>query len=144
MALTPNLLDLSWNEEIADGSEEFRNGVISILDPDLVGTAYDPVTDEGGAADPAVLIDHRDASIQQIRLPVPADGSMQSAAQRRYRFKFEAAEGDPFLRVGLIVRVDDGGEDPSLEQLRFHISGGTGSSHMAVRTIEASTEQVPA
>lgn len=132
------------SEEILDAAKEFMTGRIEVIDPsNIITTPYDPITDEGGTAEPEVLIEGRPARIQHINMPSEMSGASEWATKRRFRFQIEILDGDPTLRKGLVVRVLDGANDSSLEQFTYTILSAVNSTQAALRTIEAVTEGVP-
>ena len=139
MALRPITAD-SWAEEIADAAREFFNATIDVLLPGTPGK-YNPSSDSytGGTEDTPVIED-RPARAQHIRLATEQSGSREWSAKRRYRFQIDLLPGDPTVTKGMIVRVRDGGRDPSLVDFAFEVITASNSSHAALRTIETVTE----
>ena len=141
MALSPITPAADWPSEIADAAIPEFTGRISVIDPSTSNGTYNPDADAyiGAIADTPIL-SNRAARIQHIRLPLEQSGAREWGAKRRYRFQIELRDGDPEITKGMIVRVIDGGRDPSLVNYAFTVLSATNSSHAAIRTIETISE----
>jgi len=118
----------SWEAEIAAEAIGEMNAVIRI---------YTSVTDE------TVIVDNRPARLVVIERPQQILGTDQWNVERRTRIQIELKQDDPLFLKGMIVRVLDGGRDPSLERYAFEVMITTSDSHAAVRTLECISEFAP-
>lgn len=141
MALSP-INATSWPEEIAEVAREFMNCTIKVFRPGKPGK-YDPATDDytgEGYVPDIVLLEGRPARAQHIRLALEQAGAYEWSTKRRYRFQIELLDDDPTITKGSVVRVTDGGNDPTLEDFAFEVVSASNSSHAALRTLETLTE----
>ena len=129
-----------WAAEILEDARTQFNGVVTIRMPDAEGS-YNPTADvtTPGAAG-AVLIQSRPARIQHIGVPKQRDTQDGWSTEQGIRVQFEILPGDPVIRKGALVDVEDGGRDSALESFVFQVIKAFNSSHAALRTVEASTE----
>lgn len=137
MGIKANPLTRDWEDEVAEVAVGEMNAVIDILDPSGTGTPYDPSTDTGGLSEPATIITGRPARIQTRREPHTMDAQVVWTTQRRVLIQIELRPDDPIVSKGFVVRVTDGGRDPSLTRYAFEVLNAVNSSHAAVRTIQA-------
>lgn len=131
MQLPPPAAYTDWSDEIAEDAVGEMNGAICIYDPPSTTPVIGPVNvgDVG-----------RRARIQNMRIPRPTTNADEWEVNRAIRFQIEILAGDPPLRKGMVVRVTDGGKDPSLVNFAFIIETAVNSSHAALRTIETISE----
>lgn len=128
-----------WADEIRDAAVEEFDAEITVKHPDGPGT-FDPISGGMTPGTPgAVLISARAGRAQKLRNPVEYTDASGRQSKMDYRIQIDARPGDPSINEGLLVLVS-GGRDPELEKMTFHVGFATNSTHMAVRTIMASTE----
>lgn len=130
----------SWSEEILEAAREEFNAVVTIKEPDVLGT-YDPVlnTRTGGSVG-ATLISSRAARVQHVGQPRERNDGNGWSTERRIRMQFEILPGDPVIPKGVVAVVENGGEDPQLEEFTYQVLNAINSSHAALRTVECMTE----
>jgi hypothetical protein len=133
-----------WRAPIIEADKKEMRGVISIHVSGDAPDSYDPFQDSGGRRSKRYLVENRAARIQHLRAPADASTDDQWQMKRSFRFKIELLPGDPVIPQGAIVRVIDGGEDPTLVAYQFTVTSAVNSSSAATRTIEAVSEMRPA
>jgi len=139
MALSRPNFNRSWSEEIRDDAVGEFDAQITVKQPDGPGT-FDPITGTMTPGMPgAVLIQDRAGRAQNLRSPIEYNDGNGSQTKLDYRIQIDAEAGDPSITEGLVVLVK-GGRDPELTKMTFHVGFATNSTHMAVRTIHASSE----
>ena len=114
-------------------------GHIQLLDPQRVTTTpYDAETDTGGATTREVLFDSGPggAFIQPIRAAAPVGFGDQQVGLQAVRFQ-TTLDVSKVARAGLIVKVLDGGEDPTLEAFEYSLLNGVDSTLAWGRIYEA-------
>lgn len=139
MALPRRDSSLTWEQEIRDAVIEEFDATITVKHPDGPGT-YDPISGNTTPGAPGeVLIQDRIGRAQNLRSPIEFNDGNGWQTKLDYRIQIDALPGDPSITKGLIVLVS-GGRDPELAKMTFHVGFATNSTHMAVRTINCSTE----
>ena len=140
MALSRPDFSRSWSDEIRDAAVEFFDALITVKRPDGPPGEYDPITGETEPGTPGeILIQDRIGRAQNLRSPIEFNDGNGKQTKLDYRIQIDALPGDPSITEGLIVLVD-GGRDPELQKMTFHVGFATNSTHMAVRTIMCATE----
>lgn len=114
-------------------------GHIQLIDPKSETiTPYDPVTDTGGTRTGSVVFDSQagGALIQPIRAAGASNFGDQSVGIQGIRFQ-TTLDVSFVAKSGLIVKVIDGGEDPTLQAFQYALLNGVDSSLAWGRIYEA-------
>lgn len=99
---------------------------------------YDPIADTTtGAATPILIFDSgpNGAAIQNVRLAAMSPFGDQAVGTRSLHFQTHIDASS--VRSGLVVRVLDGGNDPSLTEFEYVIEDGTNASNAWGRIYQA-------
>lgn len=129
-----------WEDAILQTAVQFMNAEVCFyreVDPEP-GEAYNPVTGEGGSTEIDILWRGK-ARVQQLRSPREFQTQYQAEATRFFRYQLDPADNPPQIPFGVKSRVLNGARDKDLESLVLVTNSGINSSHMAVRTIELSS-----
>lgn len=130
----------AWQDAILDAAKQFMNAEVCFY-REVEGAPYDPISGTGGDAGIAVFWRGK-ARVQHLRAPREFAEAYQAEATRFFRFQIDPSEPGnslPKLPSGVKARVIEGGRDSDLESLVFVTNSGINSSHMAVRTVELSS-----
>lgn len=133
----------NWQDMILQGARPFMNADICFYREVSASDPYNPVTGTGGDEGIAVFWRGK-ARVQHLRAPREFATAYQAETTRFFRFQIDPIDtwnGDslPFLPAGVKARVVTGGRDSDLESLVFVANSAINSSHMAVRTVELSS-----
>lgn len=135
----------NWEEAILNAAKMFMNAEICFYREVEATEPYNPITGEGGDEGIAVFWRGK-ARVQHLRAPREFATAYQAEATRFFRFQIDPSEPGnslPFLPQGVKARVIAGGRDSDLESLAFVTVSAINSSHMAVRTVELSSNMTP-
>lgn len=137
----------NWQEAILNSARMFMNADICFYREIAPDEPYNPVTGQGGDGGIAVYWRGK-ARVQHLRAPREFSTGYQAEATRFFRFQVDPIDtwnGNslPFLPQGVKARVLAGGRDSHLESLAFVANSAINSSHMAVRTVELSSNMTP-
>jgi len=127
-------VDLAGIAEVMRGAlYPWMNGHIKVFDPKRANaTGYNPLTDEGGFPEAALVFDSGEngAIIQPIRSPTRAEVGSQPNAVLGIRFQVKRlpVEAGQSLRGGLRVQVVDGGNDDQLSRFTYALQETVDSS----------------
>ena len=132
-----------WPDRILEVAKRFMNAEVCFYEETEPATPYNPVTGEGGATGIRIIW-RGHARVQHLRAPREFATTYQAEATRFFRFQIDPNEtwdgsSVPFLPQGVKARVIAGGRDSDLESLAFVTTSAINSSHMAVRTVELSS-----
>lgn len=134
----------AWEDIILEEAKKHMNAEVCFY-REVEAAPYDPITGSGGDRGVAVFWRGR-ARVQHLRAPREFAESYQAESTRFFRFQVDPSEPGnslPFLPFGVKARVLAGGRDSDLESLVFVTTSAINSSHMAVRTVELSTNMTP-
>ena len=126
-----------WEDAILQAAIPFMNAEVCFYE-EVPGTPYNPVTGTGGSTEIDVLWRGK-ARVQHIRSPREFNTQYQAGSTRFFRFQLDPADSPPQIPFGAKARVLDGGRDADLESLVYIVNSAINSSHMAVRTVELSS-----
>lgn len=123
-------------ERLRPAVQAWYNGRIQVIRPaDASLLHWDPATDErtappGTVFDGTVLYDsgERGALVQPIRSAAPITVTTQATNIYSVRFQAVRPADGVDLHAGLLLKVVDGGEDPSLESFVYSLKGQPGTS----------------
>ena len=130
---------LSWSDRIARVSDQYKNALVSILDPTRVESSYDietAVTTQSGHAE----VWRGLARIQPVRLAVDIDSGLMRnpTADVRVRVQIPRNSFTGRVKRGWIIQVVSSPENPELEDYQLVVDAEVNSSWRASTTIECS------
>lgn len=131
MALPRPSVSQDWTAPITEEARKHQKGKISVYN-----------AGPRGALVPTAIA-ARPARIQQLREPTTSQVGDQWTPKRYFHFQIDLLESDPLILKGMIVRVDDGHKDKTLEQYAYTVENAVNSSDAALRTIKAVSEIQP-
>jgi len=123
--------------EMGQTAENWMNGMIEIVDPNLENLAWDEFDNEYVSGVENVLWSGK-ARVQFIGTgsdPLSLTG-FSSPGKKMARIQVPLDPSRDFIRKGLEIRVTDGGSDSDLIGLQFIVRNAVNSSYAWLRTIE--------
>lgn len=130
---------VEWADRIGAASDQFKNAVITILDPTLVTTTFNVETGVTTTTGDAVKASGVAARIQPIRSSSDVSGAQVSnpSAEVRVRIQIPRAAFVGKIKKGWLIRVTSATRNPELVNYLFAVESSLNSSWRASTTIEA-------
>lgn len=128
----------AWVTAIERVSDRFKNAKVSLIDPSLVTTTYDPVTNtETTTGDPVVVADVP-ARVQPFRVSndLSANGTGNPSGEIRIRVQLPRESYTGRIQRGWQVRITEATRTPDLETYIFYVDSVVNSSWRASITME--------
>jgi hypothetical protein len=131
---------VEWADRIAAVSDRFKNATITIIDPSLITSTYDPVTDTYTPTGDGIVAEDIAARIQPVRLAVDMQGgaTMNPTGEVRVRIQIPRTAYAGRVEHGWRIRVISADRNPELLEYLFTVDANVNSSWRASNTIEAS------
>lgn len=133
----------NWEEAILIGARNFMNAKVCFYRIVDGPGEWDPITGTGGSV--VEVYWSGKARVQHLRAPRDVSNEYQTNDSRSFRFQLDPADNPPMLYSTAKARVLDAGEegDPILETFAYVVDSAVNSSHMAVKTVELTSDMKP-